>query len=125
MAPGLPPKPTIHRNDVGRRVSRQEYIAPDSSDRYYFEDKRVFAQLFKIYNNNINNKNTTSKKCQEEGMFFCIGYANTKFHFCTRCREVNKSNLMEKYFIKIDGKKTIYCHGCMGYICRQQELLKA
>ena len=34
MAPGLPAKPKIHRSDIGRRVSKQDYIAPDSSDIY-------------------------------------------------------------------------------------------
>ena len=57
-------------------------------------------------------------------MFFCIYYANTNFQFCTRCRDVNKLNLMEKDFLKIYGKKTVYCHGCMGYICQQPELWK-
>ena len=34
MAPGLPAKPKIHRSDIGRRVSKQDYIAPDCSDIY-------------------------------------------------------------------------------------------
>ena len=98
----------IHRDSFGRKVSKSKM---EGGYERYYGDTKQFLEALKVFNSNTVPQN-----------FQCIGYANTKLQFCTRCRDSENKKSKDLYFVETRERtqyKTIYCYGCMGQMMKQ------
>jgi len=118
----------LHRVEFQRViVKRSDLIRMDAEDgcynnnRFYHTDQRHFSDILNAFNNSPNQtvcelirKNQLENK---RHFFVCIGLANVRMRFCTRCADEAKYHDLERYYVDNNEHarhRTIFCQGCMG-----------
>ena len=101
-----------HRSDFDRFKRSFVYsIDPEIIQRFHYTADKDFQRLLLRYNN-TNRDNVT---------FTCVGYANTRLRFCTRCFDLKKTKPQDMYFINKQCKSfspEVFCFGCVGFTVR-------
>ena len=102
-----------HRSQFSRFKRSFVYtVDPDVIQRFHFTPDKQFKKLLNEYN----------KSNRENALLACVGYANVKLRFCTRCFDLKKTACQDLYFINKTYKSSfpkIFCFGCVGFIIRR------
>ena len=99
----------LHRSVFNRKTVKPEYTAcpVQTTERVYFDCKKELMCKLKKFNETNKIK------------FVRVGYANTRFRFCTKCNDINKDDLLDEYFIESSLKSRspkALCIGCLGFL---------
>ena len=101
-----------HRSQFSRFKRSFVYtVDPEVIQRFHFAPDKQFKRLLNDFN-----------KSNRENVFLsCVGYANVKLRFCTRCFDLKKTVKHDLYFINKTHKSSfpeVFCFGCVGFIVR-------
>lgn len=101
--------------------------AENKYSRFYFNDRELFQKALElsnrigcVYSEPSTKTGKSAKWTSQEPYFECKGYMMTSVRMCVRCRDTNKgTSTKDLYYIdmgEIASVRTVYCHGCLGYI---------
>lgn len=82
--------------------------------RYYYKDEEEFQSDLDRFNRSLIK---TSVTLSNELYFVCVGLANVRLQFCSKCFDVDKENEMDLYYVNkgdVSQQRTTLCRGCLG-----------
>ena len=115
-----------HANSLSNSFCNNQKDAPRKSNQCNNNIKKLGDDADDIaINGDSCEKEKRSKKVPLKHKFKCVGYANPRMQFCTRCRDSFKLPLMteELYFVdnavKPKNRLTL-CFGCIGALLKER-----
>ena len=123
-----------HKTAVTKVPARSIHEGPRCNElirRYYEWSTSDFHKTLTAYNEMIrkcylsgdnNELSSSSPGAEIEELYECVGYANTRMQFCTRCFDLGKETRQELYYVDISHiaqHRRTMCYGCLGYILKQ------
>jgi len=111
---------TFHYTHFNRQRRKTKSI-PSTIDRFYYNDKKTFQKKLKLFKSLSNSDAEFTDRNETWTDYKCIGYANPQLRFCTACKDHDKDNENELYFIavgEVSQNRTTLCYGCLGAIIK-------
>ena len=105
--------------NIALRANVQKF----TNNRYLYKTNRGFTNALELFNRSkcVQHNDTWVSK----GPFFeCKGAVRVRQRLCSRCHDLYKiSTKTDMYYIDLTERlhnRTILCHGCLGFILREQ-----